>query len=734
MVTLQPKLSPRIDPLASVPRSDLVQLLAASTHKPVVSVLGPPGYGKTTLLAQWAEHDERPFGWLTVDHRDNDPAVLLRNIAIALDRSLLIDEELLAALTDPGTPVVEAALPWLGAALATAPEPFVLVLDDLHLVQSWDCLDALCRLIDYLPANAQLVAASRGEPQLPLARLRAEGRLVEVGPGELAMDDREASSLLERAEVDLAKGDVDELVRRTEGWPVALRFAALSRRAAAGRHAEPVAFTGDDRFLADYLQVAVLSWLPPRLVTFLTRCAVLDRMSGPLCDAVAGGTGSADLLESLERSNLLLVPLDRRRRWYRFHPLFRELLAAELERREPELVAELHRRAAAWWEGNDRPMAAVEHAMAADDPDQAARLVAGVAVGGYVVAAPPCLQRWFAWFDARELAERYDAVAVLGAWLSATAGRPVAAERWAKVAEGRFEGATPDRGPAADGTFALVRAALCRNGVERMRADAKAALPRVPGGSASQATAQLLLGISLLLAGDEDAADRSLADATEVGEGADADSAVAALSERALLAIERGAWPEAETLAERARSTARDGRPGQGVAGALLHAVTARLAIHRGDVQQARAALARAEELRRGLTYALPHLAVQVRLELARDHLALMDMAAARRALGEADAVLSRRPQLGVLRHKADELRGQLDAVRMDVVGGSSLTPAEVRLLRLLGTHYTFREIGQQLYLSQHTVKSQAMSIYRKFGVSSRSEAIQRAGDLGLLT
>jgi LuxR family maltose regulon positive regulatory protein len=235
------------------------------------------------------------------------------------------------------------------------------------------------------------------------------------------------------------------------------------------------------------------------------------------------------------------------------------------------------------------------------------------------------------------------------------------------------------------------------------------------------------------MAGDQDSADRSLADAVEVGEGAGADTAVVALAERALLAIERGAWQEAETLAERARSGARHGHPEQDVTGALLCAVMARLAIHRGDAPRARGELTRAEELRSRLTYALPHLAVQTRLELARDYLALMDMTAARTALGEVDALLSRRPHLGILRHQADELHAQFDTIRMDAVGASSLTPAEVRLLRLLGTHYSFREIGQQLHLSQHTVKSQAMSMYRKFGVSSRSEAIQRAGDLGLL-
>jgi LuxR family transcriptional regulator, maltose regulon positive regulatory protein len=218
-----------------------------------------------------------------------------------------------------------------------------------------------------------------------------------------------------------------------------------------------------------------------------------------------------------------------------------------------------------------------------------------------------------------------------------------------------------------------------------------------------------------------------------VGEELGIDIAMVALAERSILAMRRGDWQQAELLAERAGTAARPEWLEQYVTSALLHVVVARLAIHSGDVPQARSALARAEGLRSQLTYALPHLAVQVRLELARNYLALTDVAAAKEALWEVDSLLWRRPGLGVLRDQAEELRARLGALRQGPIGGSSLTPAEVRLLGLLGTHYSFREIGGQLYLSQHTVKSQAMSIYRKFGVSSRSEAIQYARDLGLL-
>src|SRR5215218_6228143 len=732
VLTLQPKLQPHLGADAQVPREGLLDLLGASSRTPVAAVLGPAGYGKTTLLAQWAKRDPRAFGWLRIDRRDNDPSVLLRDLAAAVGRIEPAGGGEPEVVEAPGVPAVEAALSRLGSALAGAALPAVLVLDDVHLLRNRVCLDAVTRLIDYLPAGSQLAIASRGEPPLPLARLRAEGRLVELGPEDLAMDSAEAGSLLARADIDLSRVDVAEVVQRTEGWPVALHFAALSLGGRRAATATPLA--GDDRFLVDYVQFELLSRLPSDLVSFLTRCSVLDRLSGPLCDAVLGTTGSADLLESLARSNLLTTPLDRRRQWYRLHRLLRELLRAELERREPAQAVELARRAAAWCDDNDLPEAAVEYAMAAGDADRAARIVVDLALPTYAAGRLGQLRRWFGWFEANRLVGRYPEVAVLGAWVNALAGRPAAAERWAEVAE-RAAPAGPGADPATstDGPLALLRAALCRGGAPQMGTDAELALALAPAGSGWQASAQLLLGISHLLAGDLEAADRSLADATETGEYAGVDAATVALAERSLLAMARGDWQRAEALTGRARAGARRAWLERYPGSALLHTATARLAIHRGDVRRAREDLARAERVCPQLTWALPHLAVQVRLELARTYLSLTDAAAARRLLWEVDDLLARRPRLGLLGDQAAELHARLDTMRMDALGASALTAAEVRLLRLLGTHYSFREIGGQLHLSQHTVKSQAMSIYRKFGVSSRSGAIRHAHELGLL-
>jgi len=711
----------------AVPRVGLLDHLEATSDTPVAAIIAPPGYGKTTVLTQWAEHDPRPFGWLTIDQRHNDPAVLLRSVAVALQLVDAVAHPPLSALGSPAPPVLETLLPQLGAALSASHRPAVLVLDDVHLLQSWDCLEAVASLIDFLPPGSQFAIAGRGEPPLPFARLRAEGRVVELGPGDLAMDRQEAGSLLEGTQVDVSQVDVPELVRRTEGWPVALHFAARSLRSGSGRRVA-------DRFLADYLQFTVLSSLPAWLVSFLTRAAVLDQLSGPLCDAVLQRTGSANLLETLERSSLLVTPLDRRRQWYRLHPLFRKLLRARLARRQPALAGELAGRAAEWYERNHLPERAIEYAMAAGDRDRAGRLVVEVALPMYQAGRTATLRRWFDWFETSGPAGHPVELAVLGAWLSALAGRPAAAERWADAAaRGPSGEPSPDSGSTGDGWRALLGAGLCRDGAERMRTDAETTLALLPATSRWRPTAQLLLGIAHLLAGDLDAADRALADAAEVGEGAGVDTATVALAERALVAISRGAWQEAETLAERARSTSRGVWLERHLTSVLLHAVSARLALRRGEIPAAREHLARAERLRPQLSHVLPHYAVQAQLEVARGHRALADAATARAVLRDADDVLRRRPGLGVLGRQADELRTQLDLLRGDAIGALSLTAAEIRLFRLLGSHYSFREIGGQLDLSQHTVKSQAMSIYRKLGVSSRSQAIQRGRDLGLL-
>jgi LuxR family maltose regulon positive regulatory protein len=714
-------------------RAALVDRLLASQAVPVVCVVAPPGYGKSTLLSQWADRMGRRVGWVSVDGRDNDLVVLLTYLAVALDRVEPIDPGVFQVLAAPGVSARATVLPRLMAAVSAMTQPVVLVLDHLELLENQECLDAVAELAACLPSGSQLALASRARPPLPLARLRAQGQVTEVGVAELAMDQQEARALLEGTGVQLDEAGVASLVRRTEGWPVGLYLAALALQAGAPQDGPGI--TGDDRLVADYLHSELLTRLSPDEVAFLTRTAVLERMSGPLCDAVLGTQGAAGILESMDGANLLLVPLDRRRQWYRYHHLFRDLLRVELERREPELVPQLHRRAATWYEANGLPEAAIDHAQAGGDSDRVAGLVVTLTQPAYAAGRVDTARRWLVWFEDQGLLERYPQVAVQGAWVQALVGQPAAAERWAAVAERDSATGTLPDGSTMQSYLALMGALLCRNGngMAQMRADAQVAREQLSPGSPWRATALLLEGISYLLDGEVEHADPILGDAVEVATLAGATPAAAtALAQRALVAIHRDDWLQAETLAQQALAVMRAGHVDNYAMSPFVYAVAARTALHQGDVLGAQRHLAHAARLRPLLTYAMPHRAAQTLLELARAHLTLSDTAAATVVLREAGDLLRQRPNLGVLPTQAEALRGQLEAIRGERLGVSLLSTAELRLLPLLFTHLSFREIGQRLYLSQHTVKSQAVSIYRKLGVSSRSQAIQRAQQLGV--
>jgi LuxR family transcriptional regulator, maltose regulon positive regulatory protein len=737
---LESKLTPAPTRPGLVSRVQLLEWLEASAATPVVAMSAAAGYGKTVLAAEWARRDPRPFVWLSVDRHDNDPAVLVTYLAVGLDRVEPLDPSVLGVLASRGASVDQTVLPRLGAALASKAPPVVVVLDDVHLLHDRQGLDAVAVLVDHLPPGSQLAVISRGEPPLPLARWRAEGRLAELGPAELAMSPVEAGSLLSAARVELADAQVEEWTRRTEGWPVALYLAALAHKA-GGQPGNPgFAFTGDDRFMADYLHAELLAHLSPSEVEFLTRTAVLDGLSGPLCDAVLDTTGSAAVLASLERSNLLVVPLDRQRDWYRYHPLFRELLRGELERSEPELAGELTLRAARWCQDQGLVEAAVGYAMDAGDADLVAQGVEQAVISVYRSGRLATVQRWFDWFDDHGLLHQYPAVAMLGAWVQALGGHAAAAERWADAAEqGSYTGVLPtgvlpDGSASIEGWRALLRAKLCRHGVTQMRVDAERALELLAVGSLWRAPAQLLLGISQLLAGDLSVADRALAKAVEVALDTGATVAASvALAERAILAIGRQDWHDAQTLVEQARSIVASAHLEECVTSLMVHAAGARVAAHHGRLDQVGQDLARARQLRPRATHALPYYAVQARLELTRAYLALADLTAARTVLREVHDLLGWRPDLGTLGKQASQLRSQLDQVRGEVIATAPLSTAELRLLPLLATHLTFREMGQQLFVSQHTVKTQALSIYRKLGASSRGQAVQRVQEIGLL-
>ena len=373
-----------------VPRPRLIERLNAGLRRRLTLISAPAGFGKTTLLSEWAAGCGRPVAWVSLDKGDNDPSRFLVYFIAALR---MVREELgetgLAMLQSPQLPPVESVLTTLinEIAVASGQGQFALVLDDYHTIKSQSIHNALTFLLDHLPPQMHLVIATRADPPLPLPRLRVQGELTELRITDLRFNDDEVAAFFNKVmDLGLSTDDIAALASRTEGWAAGLQVAALSLQGREDATSFIQAFTGSNRYILDYLVVEVLQQQTEPVQTFLLQTAILDRLTGPLCDAVCSvgagvttkGSGQATL-EGLERANLFVIPLDDERRWYRYHQLFADLLRARLRQMHPDWIPELYRKAAEWHEQNRLMAEAVGHRLAARDFEEAARLVEQIA-------------------------------------------------------------------------------------------------------------------------------------------------------------------------------------------------------------------------------------------------------------------------------------------------------------------------------------------------------------------
>jgi LuxR family maltose regulon positive regulatory protein len=732
---VEAKLVPPLTRRGTVAKLDVIGRLRAASV-PCATVVAPAGYGKTTFLAHWAEADPRPFAWVSFDGRDDDDAVVfLRYIATAIHRVEPLSPRVFDALSGPGASAWAMRVPHVARALAALEGRLVLALDDLHAVGNPACLDVVAELVQSVPPGSQIVVASREEPPLPLARWRAQGRVHEVGVPELRLDEPEAALLLDAAGVELDAVQLSELTEQTEGWPAGLYLAALSLQAGAAGPVGTEGFNGSDRYVSEYFRLELLSRLPAVEAQFLKHTSVLDRMSGSLCDAVLETRGSAGMLETFERTNGFVVPLDRRGEWFRYHHLFGQLLRDELERSEPELVAELNSRAMAWCLAHDLTEAAVVYGLAAGERETVAGLIAAITLPLYYDGRMETVEEWLSWFDEDELGV-YPELAVFGAWFRVLTGRPEEAERWLALADGASSAIPLSDGSATIAPWvATLRAHMMRDGAGQALADASLALDQLSAESDWIPVALLARGVAHVLLEATEPAAGDFAAAIEIGLAhGNTEDVFVAHDQLALLAAHRGAWGEAARHAQAAQALVDERGLGDYATSALAYVVSARLALHEGRQEDARAGITRAHRLRPLLDHGLPWLTIQVGLELTRAHLSLAEIAAARTILSETERVLEARPDLGSLVEEARELHDTLE-----VTSGSagawamSLTGAELRLLPYLATHLTMPEIATRLFVSRNTVKTEAVSIYRKLSASSRSQAIERAVEVGLL-
>ncbi len=517
----------------AVLRPRLIERLNEGLHRRLTLISAPAGFGKTTLLSGWAAGCGRPAGWLSLDEGDNDPARFLAYLVAALQTIAAdIGESVLDVLQSPQPPPTESILTTLLNEITTIPHDFALVLDDYHVVDAKPVDDALAFLIEHLPPRMHLIIATREDPHLPLARLRARGQLAELRAADLRFTPSEAAEFLKEVMgLTLSAEDIAALETRTEGWIAGLQLAALSMRGREDVTGFVKAFAGDDRYIVDYLIEEVLQRQPERTRSFLLQTSILDRLSGPLCDAVTGQEDGRGMLEAVERSNLFVVPLDHQRRWYRYHHLFTDVLQARLLQEQPDHAPALHQRASEWYKHNGLPADAIRHALAARDFERAAELVE---VTWRAMDRGSQSATWLGWAKALPdelvrvrpvLSAEYARALLNVGELEAAEPRLQDAERWLDTTAG-MSGRPHD--PSAEmvvvdeeqfrslpATIATARAAHAQalGDVPGTVTNARRALDLLPGGDYyERGVLAAHLGVAYWTSGDLEAAHRSFAD------------------------------------------------------------------------------------------------------------------------------------------------------------------------------------------------------------------------------
>jgi LuxR family maltose regulon positive regulatory protein len=734
------KLHPPSSRQRRVARQRLVARLSTDPLPKVTLIDAPLGWGKTTLVTDWMSMDTagRRFAWLALDREDNDPARFWAYVVESLRTAVpKLGEAALTALRAPGIKVIDAVLPRLINELELLPHVHVLVLDDYHVVGNREIHDAMEFLVEHLPRTLRLVLVARSDPLLPLPLLRARGELTEVRAEELRFSEEETSTLLNDVlELDLGEDQVAQLHGRTEGWAAGLHLAAISLR---GRSDAPdfiAAFAGDDRHVVDYLGSEVLASLSDDVRTFLLVTSILDRLCAPLCDEVTGTDRSAALLGEVERSNLFLIPLDSKRQWYRYHHLFAELLRHELEQAAPEVVSELHRRAAAWLTREGDISQAIRHATQAGDHHAAGDLIADN-WSAYLQRGQ--LESVTSWMDALppDVVSDDPRLCLTRAWIAVNEGRIDEVNRWITAAESAARS-----GPASADTVSFEAAAgMLRCIQEYLEGDvgraieaARSAHDLEPDESSPwRSVGCPVLGIALFWRGEAAESAATLEQAVRRARSADNHLAVIhAHSCLAASSAELGDWNTADRLARTAIDVGRERGLDEHWANAMAHIARGRVLEQRGDLETAETELRLAVELsRQGLAKAEIGYALLAYAE-AQQQLGRREQA---RALArEARAAIESCPDPGVLVKLLErtERRLRSTAPTRGLVP-EELTDRELAVLRLLRSDLSLREIGAALYVSLNTVKTHSRGIYRKLDATSREEAVDRARELGLV-
>ena len=726
------KLKPPLRRDQTVARDRLIEKLRPEPGVKLTVVAAPAGSGKTTLLGAWREieHETHPVAWLSLDEGDNDPVVLWTYLLAAL-KSVVPALELRSSPEVGASGIRDFVLPELINELA-AIDQVGLVLDDFHRLSNGPARDSIGWFVDHAPANFRLVLATRRDTGLPVATLRAHGALLELRASDLAFTSEDADDLLnERLSLGLPASAIRGLVERTEGWAAGLYLAALSLQASDDREELIARFGGQNRHVVDFLVDEVLDSHDADMQQLMLRASVLDRLCGPLCDAVLEQEGSAALLEELSRANMFLIPLDDQGTWYRFHHLFAQLLQVELEHREPDILPTLNLRAFEWYRDQGSLDEAVTHALRAGAYPEAAEVLA-VRWRDYVTTSRHATV--LAWLRQipPELLDGNAVLQLVQAWTLSLDGQAEATQDAIEALE-RLKpfdsGALPDGFSSVEASLATLRGLIPRGdiggGLENARRAAEVEDPE----SSWWPLVCIAVATNLYFSGENSEAAQWLSESAEPALARGHwRIAVSSLSFRSLAVGGLGAADEQTLLADRALDIA--GKRGLEDVDPELHLALGASYEVQGRFDEALAALERCVLLSRRGNY----------FDVAA--IGLIRQAALLRAMGrrsetaplvdEARALVAACPDPRIIADELAKLERE-PKTAAPTRDDDALSARELVVLKMLGGRLSEKDIGRELYLSHNTIHSHTKSIYRKLNASSRSEALRNARELGLI-
>lgn len=702
---------------------------------PLVLVSAPPGFGKSTLLAQWEAADPRPFAFVSLEQSENDPLELWNCVVASIRQAQPSFGRDIDAMRRPVEDSATGPLMRrIAAELDQLAEPLVIVLDDYHVIDNPACHASVAALLAHPISRALLVVSTRADPAIPLGRLRASGELVEIRAGDLAFTAEETEALVNGAKGSGLSADGLAIVhQRTEGWPAGLELASLGLRESADRDEFLRSFCGSNRHVVDYLTEVILDSVEDDTRRFLVETSILSELSGPLCDAVTGREDSAEVLDRLERSNLFMISLDDQRRWYRYHRLFGQLLGEQLRRMQPDRVADLHRLASAWLAGTARRGEAIEHAIAAQELETAADLV----VSGWASrVASGRLTTVLGWLEAFPdgYVTRSAALSLISAWVNGLLGYHAAARRAIEdMLAGGASGPLPDGSGSVEHAAALFHSLFAvRGDMDGLRSAARSVREfRDELSPDFQAVATFAIGVAAFLEGDHEQARAELQRAAKLAQDLGVwIIMVDALGFAAQVALVQSRTEDARALTlsmiDQAREHALLDLPHMGYYLATAGAVHARS----GQLEEGDALL---ETGIRQLADRAPLLAAHARLMRAPLRRQLGDLDGARVLLDEAKKQLAGCVSTGIIGDLVPQVARALSGSHRRGADWAELTDRELSVLRLLERGLSQRQIAGELFLSFHTVHSHTKSIYIRLGVTNRAEAIEQARELQLL-